>query len=406
LKILIVTQYFWPESFKINDLSEELVRRGHEVTVYTGLPNYPRGRFFDGYSLLKGPWRESHNGVNIIRCPMPPRLWANGRLRSLGLIINFVAFAIMASLLCLFQVRGRYDRIFMYEVSPIFSALPAVILRYLKKAPMIIWITDLWPETLSATGVVKNPKVLGWVGLFVQFIYRHSDLIYTSSQGFISRIEALGVPPSKIKFWPQWAENLFLDGQAKTEDVQLPDGFVVLFSGNIATSQDMPTLLKAAQKLKDRTDIHFVILGDGLMKDETEKTAAQMGLEKTFHMLGRKPMESMPAYYAQADALLVSLKKDDLFSITLPAKLQTYMASGNPILACLDGEGAQFVEQWKAGLSCPSGDADALAQTILKFSTLSPEQLKEMGRNAFRCYQENFDRDKLISALEADFRAL
>jgi colanic acid biosynthesis glycosyl transferase WcaI len=324
-----------------------------------------------------------------------------------GLILNFLAFAIIGSILGAFQVRGHFDRIFMYEVSPIFSALPAVVLRRLKKAPMIIWITDLWPESLVATGISKNPRILNSVALFVKFIYRYSDLIYTSSKGYIPRIEAMGVPSQKIKFWPQWAETLFLKGSSPNDsNIQLPKGFVVLFSGNIGSSQDMPTLLRAAEKLKDRQDIHFVILGDGREKAETDATVIRLGLQKTFHMLGRKPMDSMPAYYAKASVLLVSLKKEDLFSVTLPAKLQSYMASGNPILACLDGEGAQFVDQWKAGLSCPAGDADALAETILKFSNIPENELNEMGRNAFRCYQENFEREKLISELEKDLKEL
>jgi colanic acid biosynthesis glycosyl transferase WcaI len=405
LKILIVTQYFWPESFKVNDLATELARRGHHVTVYTGLPNYPRGRFFDGYSFEEGPYRENYGQVEVIRCPMVPRLWAHGPLRKLGMVLNFISFAIIGSLFCLFQVTGRYDRIFMYEVSPIFSAFPAIVLRAVKNAPMIIWITDLWPESLSATGTVKNKKVLNFVALFVKFIYKHSDLIYTSSKGFIGRIEALGVPKSKIKFWPQWAESLFLADRSDHTPVELhlPKGFIVLFSGNIGTSQDMPTLLAAAEILKNHKDIHFVILGDGLEKEKTELKAAKMGLKETFHMLGRKPMEMMPAYYEKAGALLVSLKKDDLFSVTLPAKLQSYMASGNPILACLDGEGGDLVREWNAGLSCPAGNPLKLAETILQFSKLPPERRIEMGGNAFRCYQALFDREKLMCELEADF---
>jgi colanic acid biosynthesis glycosyl transferase WcaI len=408
LKILIVTQYFWPESFKVNDLATELARRGHLVTVYTGFPNYPRGHFFDGYSIDKGPYRENFGAVEVIRCPMVPRLWANGPLRKLGLILNFISFAIIGSLFCLFQVKGRYDRIFMYEVSPIFSAFPALVLRAVKNAPMIIWITDLWPESLSATGIVKNKNVLDFVALFVKFIYRHTDLIYTSSKGFIGRIEALGVPSAKIKFWPQWAESLFLADRSDkpSVDLNLPSGFVVLFTGNIGTSQDMPTLVGAAEILKAHKDIHFVILGDGLEKARTEAQVAKLGLKDTFHLLGRKPMEMMPAYYEKAGALLVSLKKDDLFSVTLPAKMQSYMASGNPILACLDGEGADLVREWNAGLSCPAGNALKLAETVLQFSKLPPERRIEMGGNAFRCYQALFDREKLIRELETDFENL
>ena len=403
MKILVVTQYFWPEQFKINDLCEGLIERGHDVTVFTGLPNYPEGKFFKGYSL-KGPYTETVGKIKIIRSPLIPR----GKNKSIYLALNYISFCLFSTLLAPFLVRGKYDKIFIYQVSPIFAALPAVLLKYIKKAPIIIWVTDLWPESLEATGVVKNKRLLSIVGLFVKFIYKHSDKIYISSQGFAKKIKAMGVKEEKIKFWPQWAESFFSNNEAKSsfQDERIPAGFIVMFAGNIGSAQDFKTIVEAAILLKEKAHIQFVILGDGLMRQWAEKEIIHHGLQKTFNFLGRKPIESMPYYYSKADAMLVSLTDTELFSITIPSKVQTYLASGKPIIAALNGEGAQIINEWKAGLSCPATNPLELAKTIEKMSLLSKEELEQMGKNSFACYKSEFEREKLIGILEAEFQTL
>ncbi len=403
MKILVVTQYFWPEQFKINDLCEGLIERGHEVTVYTGLPNYPEGKFYPGYSF-SGPYFEYNGKVKIIRAPIIPR----GKNKRFHLVLNYLSFCFFSTILAPFLVRGSYDKIFIYQLSPIFSALPAVLLKYLKKAPIIIWVTDLWPESLEATGVVTNKKLLSFVGLFVKFIYKHSDKIYISSRGFAPKIKLMGVPESKIKFWPQWAESFFNNksSQLTYNDDRIPTGFIVMFAGNIGSAQDFKTVVEAATILKSLTHIHFVILGDGLMRPWAEKEVTQKSLQQTFHFLGKKPIESMPYYYSRADVMLVSLTDTELFSITIPSKVQTYLASGKPILASLNGEGAEIINEWKAGLSCPATNPVALAATIEKMSKLSKAELDQMGKNAYQCYQTEFEREKLISILEQEFQDL
>lgn len=404
MRILVVSQYFWPEQFKINDLCEALIERGHEVVVYTGLPNYPEGKFFQGYSLA-GPYSEKYGKIKIIRAPLFPR----GKNNSLLLVINYFSFCIFSTLLAPFLVKGKFDKIFIYQVSPIFAALPAVLLKYIKKAPIIIWVTDLWPESLEAVGVVKNKNILSWVGLFVKFIYRHSDKIYISSRGFASKIRAYDVNESKIKFWPQWAEGFF-NKEVQTSnysDDRIPsNGFVVTFAGNIGNAQDFETVVEAATVLKNNSDIHFVILGEGLMKNWAEKEVEARGLEKTFHFLGRKPIETMPYYFSKSDIMLVTLTDTELFSITIPSKVQSYLASGKPILAALNGEGAEVVTKWKAGLSCPASSPKELAETVKRFSELSKPELEEMGRNATACYLSEFEREKLVTILENDFKGL
>ena len=404
MKILIVSQYFWPEPFRVNDLSTELAERGHDVTVYTGLPNYPEGAFLKGYSF-KGPYTEYYGKVKVIRTPVIPR----GKNKSLRLALNFFSFFFISTLLAPFLIRGKFDKIFVYEVSPITVAIPGIFIKYFKKIPMIMWVTDLWPESLEATGVVKNKKIIYLVSLMVKWIYKHTDKILVSSKGFVPRVMALGVAKDKIKYWPQWAESFFgnSDQPSSFRDYNLPiSGFKIMFAGNIGTSQDFETIIKAAQILKNEKHIHFLVLGDGLMKEWAEQKIREFKLQDTFHFLGRKPVESMPYYFSHADVLLVSLTNTDLFSITVPGKLQSYLASGKAILASLNGEGADIVNEWNAGLSCPATSPSLLAETILKMSFLSREALMEFGKNALKCYQSEFERSKLISVLETELEEL
>lgn len=400
MKILVVTQYFWPENFRINDLCDGLIERGHEVTVYTGLPNYPEGEFYKGYSFW-GPYHETRGKIKIIRSPLIPR----GKNKSLQLAVNFFSFFFIASILAPFLVRGKYDKIFVYEPSPITVAIPAIVLKYLKKAPMFFWVTDLWPESLEATGVVKNKKVLGWVARMVRFLYKHSDKILITSKGFAPRVKALGGLESQIVYFPQWAEALYSNIPDSTfHDPLIPtSGFKIMFAGNIGSSQDFETIVKAALLLREHKNIIFLILGDGLIKKWAETEVEKNNLKNNFIFLGRKPVEMMPNYFSKADVMLMSLTNTDLFSITVPSKLQSYLASAKPVLASMNGEGAEIVKEWNAGITCPATEPKLLAETILLMSQLPKEQLDQMGKNAFKCYNSEFEREKLISLLEDEF---
>lgn len=402
MKILVVTQYFWPENFKINDLCDGLIERGHDVTVYTGLPNYPEGKFHVGYSF-KGPYLETKGKIKIIRSPLIPR----GKSKGLQLAINFFSFFFMASILAPFLVRGKYDKIFVYEPSPITVAIPGIVLKYLKRAPLLFWVTDLWPESLEATGVVKNKKILSCVAKLVSWLYRNSDKILITSKGFAPRVKALGGKDSQIVYFPQWAEALYLNRDSSNfSDPLIPQsGFKIMFAGNIGSSQDFETIVKAALILREHQNIVFLILGDGLMRKWAQSEVEKNNLSKNFIFLGRKPVEMMPAYFKEADVMLMSLTNTDLFSITVPSKLQSYLASAKPILASMNGEGADIVREWKAGLACEASNPKLLAETILNMSKLPSAELEEMGKNAFQCYQTEFEREKLISLLEDEFHS-
>lgn len=398
MRVLVVSQYFWPENFRINDLAQHLRERGHEVTVLTGQPNYPDGRFFSGYGWLR-KWRETYQGAEILRCPLLPR----GRGHWFRLAFNYVSFALSASVLAPFRCRGRYDAIFVYEPSPITVALPALLLRALGRGPVLLWVLDLWPESVAAASGVRSPLVLGAVARAVRFIYRRCDLVLVQSQGFVDRVQALGAAPDKVRYFPSWAEEVFfrrvsegdLDGLPA-----LPTGFRVMFTGNIAVAQDFPNLLAAAELLKSHPDIHWVVIGEGRMAQWVRSEVAERGLAGQVHLLGSFPVERMPAFCAQADCLLVTLKRDPILALVIPAKIQAYLACGRPIIGMLDGEGARLIAQAGAGFVGPTGDPAALAENVLRMYRLPAEERARMGKAGYEYARREFSPEQLVSRLE------
>ena len=398
MRILIVSQYFWPENFRINDLALGLKAKGHDVTVLTGIPNYPGGRFFPSYGFFKKKFEDYH-GIDILRVPLLPR----GRSRGARLALNYFSFAFLASTLAPFYCRGKFDVIFVFQTSPITVGIPAIVLKMLKGAPIMFWVLDLWPESLSATGAVKSSQVLHIVEYLVRFIYRQCDYILVSSKGFIPNVKLMAGAAKKICYFPNWAEELYQPvglNKEFEETKGIPTGFRIMFAGNIGAAQDFGTILAAAEKLKDYEDIHWLILGDGRMFDWVKKSVETRGLTSRVHLLGRYPPEAMPHFFAMADVMLVSLRRDLIFALTVPGKLQSYMACGKPIIAALDGEGGCLVAESGAGLACPAGDTDALAKTILTVYNTPKSELENMGLRGRSYYEKHFERSMLINKLE------
>ena len=395
MKILIVTQHFWPEVFPINEIAKSLIDLGHIVEVLTACPNYPEGQAFPGYKAFDIK-SEVWAGIKIFRVPLVTR----GKHRALRRIVNYLSFVISGSVFSPWLLRKKkYDAVFVYAVSPIFQAIPAIFISWLKKCRTVVWVQDLWPESLSAMGVVRNEKILWSIGLIVRWIYRHTDLILTQSEAFIAPVKALA-PGSKIIYYPNSVATFFSEPVKITEplEVKFLQGFSVLFAGNIGVGQAVEVITDAATLLKEYTDIHFVLIGQGSrwqwMKDQVEARNLT-----NVHLLGRFPVETMPSFMQKASALLVTLADEPIFAQTVPNKVQAYLASGRPILASLNGEGARIVTQANAGIATPASDAKALADAVLKLYKMNETDRAALGQNGKAYFKQHFDHAKLMQDL-------
>jgi glycosyltransferase involved in cell wall biosynthesis len=405
MKVLIISQYFWPENFRINDLCSELKKRGHEVTVLTGKPNYPDGEVFRDY--LNDPKKFNHySGCDVIRVPMLVR----GTGSSIKLMLNYLTFAFSATFVGAWKLRKKqFDIIFVFEPSPITVGLPAVFLKKLKKAPIVFWVLDLWPETLEAVGAVGSKRVLTLVGKLVSFIYNRCDLVLGQSRAFSSNIVRYCKNKSKIKYFPSWAEDIFSDIliDPVAEIVVHENLFKIIFAGNVGESQDFPAILQAARILKSKqVKAKFFIIGDGRAFEWVKAEIFENDLKDYICLLGYHPLKVMPSFYASADALLVSLKESPAFSMTIPGKVQSYMIAGKPILTMLSGEGSHVVEEAKCGYVANSGDYKQLVENIISMSELTIRELTNLGAKANQYAKAEFDRDKLIDQLESWFMEL
>lgn len=398
MHVLVVTQYFWPENFRINDLVIGLIERGHTVTVLTGLPNYPDGKIFNGYGYYKN-LSQNYCGATVLRVPILPR----GRGTGINLALNYLSFVFSACMIGPLRCRCKYDLVFIYEPSPVTVALPAILIKRLKKIPIMFWVQDLWPESLTAAGAVSSPTVLNIFGKLVKYIYNRCDRILIASRAFSSSIIQYVEDKGQILYFPQYSEDIYQIVKLATDAPlrsKIPEGFIIMFAGNIGTAQDFGTILSAAAQLREYKDIHFVILGDGRMRKFVENEVSRLHLHDNFHMLGRYPLELMPDFFSLADAMLVTLKKKSIFSLTIPAKIQSYLACGRPVIAALDGEGSRVIEEAAAGVTCIAEDPYELAAAILTMRN-TPEPLRrKMGENGLAYYQSNFDRTMLLDRLE------
>lgn len=404
MRLLVVSQYFWPENFRINELVETLVARGHQVTVLTSRPNYPEGAVYPEYRAAPGRYAH-YAGADVVRIPQVPRGRGAGRL-----VLNYATFVASAALLGAWRLRGHaYDAVFVFQPSPVTSCLPAIVLGQLKGAPVILWTLDLWPETLQAVGVVRSPLVLGLVGRMVRFIYRRCALVLGQSRAFAGNVERYAGAADRFRYFPQWSESLFAADPAQVapapEVAPYAGTFNVLFAGNIGDAQDFPAILDAAERLRHRDDVRWLVVGDGRAAPWVRAEIERRALAGRVILLGRHPAERMPAFFRGASALLVSLRRAPVFALTIPGKVQAYLASGLPLLGMLDGEGARVIEEAQAGLTCAAGDGAALAALVERLAALPEAERRAMGMRGLRYARQEFDRERLVGQLEGWLRA-
>jgi len=397
MKILVICQYYYPEPFRISDVCETLVQKGHEVTVLTGLPNYPEGYVPKNYRRGKNR-KQIINGVKVIRS------FEIGRGRSnLRLFLNYASFAISASLKAFF-IKEEFDIIFVNQLSPVLMGIPAIVYKKKRHKKILLYCLDLWPESLTAGGVKENSFIHKVFLKISKWIYNSADMILVTSSLFKEYFEKiLMISSMKIQHLPQYAEDLFSQVEVEAENDSAHEAnkisYNFVFAGNIGEMQSVETIIKAANELRNYNNIKFHIVGDGSKAETCRKLAESLNLEN-IKFYGRRPICEMPDFYKMADAMLVTLKDNKILSYTLPGKVQSYMAAGKPIIGAINGETKLVIEESGSGLCCNAEDYKALANLIQEFCTYDYEKKKQMSINAKNFYFSHYSKEKYICNLE------
>ncbi|MES2803315.1 MAG: glycosyltransferase family 4 protein [Bdellovibrionota bacterium] len=392
MKVIIFANVFWPEQFLINNLAKHLGANGHTVTAYTGLPHYPVGHFFAGYSLLKGPYVQTTEFGTVIRYPMIPRF-----KHFIFLAFNYLS-NLVSALLNLWRLP-KADVYFVFAVSPIFKVIPAIVLKFFTKRPVVVWYQDLWPDSFFAVTKISQRGVMAMVLKSITlWVYKRVDGMLIQSEAFRSELLKAGYD-KPIYYVPNWA-NISKTTETDPEWLKLiPTAKKTLtFAGNIGQAQGLDVVLQAMSQLQDR-GLQLVIVGDGSAKAELEKMAQRLGLSNVL-FLGRRPSEDMSALFAKSDFLLVSLKKDYLFSLVIPSKVQAYMQAGKPLVAFLDGEGSRVVTEAQCGLSARAEDPSSLVSALSQLLSFDAAKLAAMGAAGRIYFEKNFTEAKVVSQIE------
>lgn len=395
MKILVVTQYFWPENFRVNDFVLSIKEQGHDVVVFTGKPNYPVGKYFIGYSFW-GNSKELWHQIPIWRAPLSPR----GR-SSIRLLFNYLSFAIFGSIKALFIKIEKPDIIIAYQQSPVTAAIPAIILKRRFQKRMVLYIQDLWPESVTATTNLKNKHLISCLEKLSKWIYGASDQILMQSMAFKDHILAKGISEKKVYYLPNSADSFYKPVVPNEFNKKyFPGRINIVFGGNIGEAQHLETPIAAAKLVKSvNQDIHWTIIGEGRKKDEMEKLVKSERLDDIFHFIGSFQAEKMPELFAHADALLITLKRNPILSLTIPSKLQSYLACGKPIIGAIDGEGARVINEAECGFCSDAQDFEGLARNVLHFSNLPVSVKKSLGEKAILYFHKEFDRQLLTQKL-------
>ncbi len=404
MKILFVCQYFYPEVFRGNDIAFHWAEEGHCVHVVCGVPNYPDGVFYRGYGWFKRR-HEVINGVKVTRLPIIPR--GNSKIM---LILNYFSYLSVAWVWMLFHAMAhKYDCVFVQQLSPVMMSAPGVLYKKLRKVPLYTWVLDLWPDSLTAAGGINNEYVLRLFKHYVKSEYRYSDMILISSRSFEKSVLKFGDYQDKLVYFPQWSDGtdsgeMSIESLTSVREIErsgvLKSGFKLMFAGAVGEAHGFECTMQAALLTKRHKDIKWVIVGDGRRLDWVREFVKEHGLEDTVLTLGRFPSETMPWFFKQADVMLVTLSNAPLFALYAPAKISSYMAAGKPILAVLNGEGAEVVKDADCGWTLPADDAEGFAKLAIELSQKNILELAEKGENALKYYNEHFVKEKCLNKLD------
>lgn len=402
MRILLVTQYFYPENFKSNDIAFELSKRGYKVDVLASIPNYPEGVFYKGYGVFRKR-KENIDGVHIYRVFNIPR----GRKASkIGLALNYVSYAFNASLWAIwFSIfKKKYDAIIVHQVSPITQAIPAIVLSKLTGAKVYTWVLDVWPEAFVSATHINKPGFIKFFDKITKWVYKGSYKILISSRRFVDSISKKGDFSNKIEYFPNWSEDMLLKGDAVALP-EIPNGFIVMITGTMGVSQNLESIVEAARLLRDIQEVKWVFVGDGSRRRWLEDYVKEHHLERAVYWLGRHPYNTMPSFYAKADALLVTLNEnyDDL-KIVVPARLQSYMSAGKPVLAMIGPGGRDIVEESDCGYAVGGNDYEGLADVIRNKVLTDKAGFAQKGNNGREYFLKYFTKNNCIDNLEKIIR--
>lgn len=400
MRILIVTQYIYPETFKSSDMAFELSKRGHVVEVLTGIPNYPQGHYYDGYGIFRKRI-EKKNGVTFYRCFQTPRKLFPSIL---GLSLNYISFVISASLwvILYFIFKKKYDVIITHEPSPITQILPAILLGKIKKTPVVSWIMDIWPDSVTDVVGKKTKSILvPPLRYLTNIVYKHSNLLLITSQGFKELINREGDYSDKIIYYPNWSYDM-MESSHEYKLPYLPDGFIIMVAGNLGESQNLDAVANTIIELKDEKELKWVFVGNGSRKDWLEHFVTINNLSDKVFIVGQHPPYAMPHFFRKANAMLVSLSPGYKFlDATVPARLQSYMSAGRPILGMLGSGGSEIINDSDCGYAVAPGNSHELAMTIRDKVLKDKEAFETKGLNGRSYFEKNYKLSLCIDNLES-----
>ena len=397
--ILIISPLFNPEMNRVNDIVDYFLDSKYKVTVLCPIPNYPQGKYYKNYSIFKKRY-EKIDDLTIFRVLVYPR--KNGS--KINLFLNYLSFIIFSIIPAIILSFRKFDLIFVNQLSPITIAIPGIIIKKIKRIPLIMWVTDLWPESVKDGANLKSNFLPNMLLPIVKYIYKNCSEILVSSKSFINSV-AEKTNNKKITYMPQWSEEIFTKNSRSNfiyEPMEKIEGFKILFAGNIGVAQDFDSIINAMNEVK-QYDIHLVVLGEGRAKKDALKKVEEYHLTNSISFLGSFPLETMPYFFSKSDAFLISLKKSNIFSRTIPSKTQPYMSSGKPILTNADGEVSRIINEARCGLTANSGDYITLSENMVKLSKQSQEEIKIMSKNSKQYYEKNFNRKDILINLEQRF---
>ena len=398
MKILVISQYFWPENFRINEVSEELVKLGHKVYILTGFPNYPEGEVYAEFK--KDQYKFSNfKGTEIIRVPILPR-----KKNKYNLALNYISFLLTSIFIGYFKLKGKkFDVIFTCQLSPVTIGITSAFFSKIRNVPQVFWVQDLWPDTLVALNILKKNWQINLFKFLVNWIYSRCNLILVQSKNMLKEIKKYPSVKDNIYYFPTWAElNLFDKIASPAPEIKPKNIFTILFAGNIGEAQDFPNIIKAVHNmtLNNIKNFRIILIGEGSKKDWVISEVKKLNIEKYFEFHNSYPLERMPSFFKHADALLVSLLNRKVFNMTIPGKIQFYLSSGIPIIGMICGAGADVIKKSNGGFVCDSGDYLNLSKIIQKIIMLDKKDLKKIGLKGKYYANKEFSKTTLIKKLD------